>query len=283
MHKIDLDQHYINKIRNLPLLTQEEEYKLAKQWKNENNRKAMDKLISSHLKLVTKIALGYRGYGLPLSDLIAEGNIGMIQAMKHYDPDKGFRLSTYAMWWIKARIRDYVMGSWSMVKIGTTAAQKKLFFNLRKTQRSMTETESNELTPEIISSIANKLSVPEYEVKQMYQRMSGKDSSLNALLGDDSDSGEWIEWMADERDNQEIRLVHLDEMQKKRNLFDQAIKCLDRREHAIFIKRRLQEPPDTLEEISNNFSISRERVRQIEHAVFLKIQKEIKRLSKDRI
>ncbi len=272
-----LNQHYVRQIRNLPMLTLEEEYELAKKWRNEGNSEAIERLVASHLRLVAKIANGYRGYGLPLSDLVAEGNIGMMQAMKHYDPERGFRLSTYAMWWIKASIQDYILRTWSLVKIGTTSAQKRLFFSLRKAQRKIHAFEEGELSPEIVSALAKKLSVQEAEVIQMNQRLSG-DRSLNVMVRSSEDEApEWIEWLVDEREDQEMRAIHSDEMSKRRNLLDNAMTCLNQREHQIFIERRLKEPPSTLEEISSRIGISRERVRQIEYRAFEKIQKQIKR------
>lgn len=272
-----LNQHYVRQIRNLPMLTLEEEYELAKKWRNEGNSEAIERLVASHLRLVAKIANGYRGYGLPLSDLVAEGNIGMMQAMKHYDPERGFRLSTYAMWWIKASIQDYILRTWSLVKIGTTSAQKRLFFSLRKAQRKIHAFEEGELSPEIVSALAKKLSVQEAEVIQMNQRLSG-DRSLNVMVRSGEDEApEWIEWLVDEREDQEMRAIHSDEMSKRRNLLDNAMTCLNQREHQIFIERRLKEPPSTLEEISSRIGISRERVRQIEYRAFEKIQKQIKR------
>jgi RNA polymerase sigma-32 factor len=279
---LDTDQHYIRKIRKLPMLSSEQEYILAKQWRDQQDRKAIDKLISCHLKLVAKIASGYRGYGLPISDLIAEGNLGMMQAMKHYDPDKGYRFSTYAMWWIRASIQEYILQSWSLVKIGTTGAQKKLFFSLRKTQSKLNLPSENDdgLSPEKIKAIAIKLSVKEEEVLQMHQRLSGRDHSLNAPLNTQEESAsEWIEWIVDERENQETHTVQADEINKRRALFTKAISCLNQREHIILVDRRLKEPPLTLEEISSRMGISRERVRQIESTAFEKIRKQVKRLS----
>ncbi len=278
----DSNHHFIRKIRKLPMLSHEQEYMLAKQWREQQDKKAIDQLISSHLKLVAKIASGYRGYGLPVSDLISEGNLGMMQAMKHYDPDKGYRFSTYAMWWIRASIQEYILQSWSLVKIGTTGAQKKLFFSLRKTQSKLNLSSENEngLTSEKIKAIAEKLSVKEEEVIQMNQRLGNRDHSLNMPLNtQEENSSEWIEWIADERDNQEIHIVQADEMNKRRILFTKAISCLNQREHIILVDRRLTEPPLTLEEISTKMGISRERVRQIENSGFEKIRKQVKRLS----
>jgi RNA polymerase sigma-32 factor len=259
------------------MLTLEEEYELATKWRNEGDSEAIERLVSSHLRLVAKIAGGYRGYGLPLSDLVAEGNIGMMQAMKHYDPERGFRLSTYAMWWIKASIQDYILRTWSLVKIGTTSSQKRLFFSLRKAQRQIHALEEGELNPEIITALARKLSVDESEVIDMNQRLSG-DRSLNVTVrSSEEEAPEWIEWLVDDREDQEMQTIHLDEISKRRTLLDNAMACLNAREHQVFIERRLKDPPLTLEEISTNIGISRERVRQIEYGAFEKIQKQIKR------
>jgi RNA polymerase sigma-32 factor len=275
----ELNRHYVHQIKKMPILTIDEEYKLAKKWRDEGDQEAVKRLVNSHLRLVTKIASGYRGYGLPLSELVAEGNIGMMQALKHYDPERGFRLSTYAMWWIKAAIQEYILHSWSLVKIGTTAAQKKLFFNLRKVKQELQGLEED-LHPDIIKKIAEKLDVSEEEVRQMNTRIAGPDHSLNAPIRTDSEGeSEWLEWIADERDNQEIHLVHHDELMKRRQLLENAMACLNHREHQIFVERRLSEPPHTLENISERLQISRERVRQIEVKAFEKIQKAIKRLS----
>jgi RNA polymerase sigma-32 factor len=274
----EINQHYVHQIRQLPLLTLEEEGELAKKWRDEGDSEAVKRLVSSHLRLVAKIAGGYRGYGLPLGDLIAEGNVGMMQAMKHYDPERGFRLSTYAAWWIKASIQEYILRTWSLVKIGTTSAQKRLFFTLRKAQREIHAFEEGELNPDIVTALAKKLSVDETDVVQMNQRLSG-DHSLNAMVSSgEEESPEWIDWLVDERENQEMQAIHLDEISKRRTLLDKAMTCLNQREYQVFIDRRLKEPPLTLEEISSNIGISRERVRQIEFRSFEKIQKQIKRI-----
>lgn len=275
----ELNKHYVRQIRNLPMLTLEEEYELAKKWRDAGDTQAVELLVSSHLRLVAKIASGYRGYGLPLSDLVSEGNIGMMQAMKHYDPDKGFRLSTYAMWWIKASIQDYILRTWSLVKIGTTSAQKRLFFSLRKAQRQIHAFEQGGLSPEIVSALAKKLSVDESEIHDMNQRLAG-DRSLNVMVrSTEEDAPEWIEWLVDESEDQEMQAIHSNELSKRRDLLENAMACLNEREHKIFIDRRLKDPPLTLEEISTNVGISRERVRQIEYRAFEKIQKQIKRLT----
>ena len=275
----ELNKHYVRQIRNLPMLTLEEEYELAKKWRDDGDSQAVEQLVASHLRLVAKVASGYRGYGLPLSDLVAEGNIGMMQAMKHYDPDRGFRLSTYAMWWIKASIQDYILRTWSLVKIGTTSAQKRLFFSLRKAQRQIHAFEEGELNPEIVAALAKKLSVDESEIHDMNQRLAG-DRSLNVTVRtSEEEAPEWIEWLIDDRENQEMQTIHSDELSKRRSLLENAMACLNEREHQIFKERRLKDPPLTLEEISANVGISRERVRQIEFRSFEKIQKEIKRLA----
>ncbi|WP_032112767.1 RNA polymerase sigma factor RpoH [Candidatus Paracaedibacter symbiosus] len=277
----DINAHYVRHIKSMPILTVDEEYQLAKKWREEGDRVAVEKLVSSHLRLVAKIASGYRGYGLPISDLISEGNLGMMHAMKHFDPDRGFRLSTYAIWWVKAAIQEYILHSWSLVKIGTTAAQKKLFFNLRKEKRLFNENEELYLTPEQIAKIALKLGVKETEVIEMNQRIASQDHSLNAPIrsAGDSDS-EWVDWISDDRDNQEVVTVERDELTKRRKLLDQAMEHLTQREQEIIINRRLKEPSDTLEELSVKLNISRERVRQIEVKAFEKLQKAIKRLAK---
>jgi RNA polymerase sigma-32 factor len=277
----EINTNYIRQVRSFPILSNEEEYMLAKQWKENQDPKAVEALLSSHLRLVAKIAAGYRGYGLPVSDLIAEGNLGMMQAMKHYDPERGFRFSTYAMWWIRASMQEYILQSWSLVKIGTTNAQKKLFFSLKKTQAKLNQNKSFEdyLSPEKIKLIAEKLSVKEEEVLQMHQRL-GRDQSLNAPVNMQSESqAEWIEWIADERENQEAHAIQSDEMKKRRVLFAKAISCLNQREHIVLHDRRLKEPPLTLEEISGKLKISRERVRQIENSAFDKLKRQIKRLT----
>lgn len=276
--------HYVQKVRNIAILSLEEEYKLAKEWREKQDHKAMEKLAAAHLKLVAKVATGYRGYGLPLSDLIAEGNIGMMQAMKHYEPDRGFRFSTYAMWWIKASMQDYILHTWSLVKIGTTAAQKKLFFSLKKTKRALLQEaqeregkqQSDKLTPELVQKIALKLNVSEEEVWSMEQRTSGHDSSLNVPIRDTESTTEWMDWIADESDNQEIQIVQRDEIDKRSKALKEAMNALNEREQKILIGRRLDEPPKTLEDLSQLLAISRERVRQLEISAFEKIKKALK-------
>lgn len=270
-------------IRALPVLEATEEYELAKKWRETGDKKSVDKLVASHLRLVAKIAAGYRGYGLPITDLIAEGNLGMMQAMKHYDPERGFRLSTYAMWWIKATIQEYILHSWSLVKIGTTAAQKKLFFNLRKLKKEIELHDDRDLTPEMIRTIAEKLSVKEEEVKQMNYRLAAPDYSLNAPRASEEESeSEWMEWLVDESENQEMQVIHLDEIHKRSQLLQKALICLKKREQEILVDRRLLEPPLTLEAVAVKHDISRERVRQIEVCAFEKLQKAIKRLASTR-
>lgn len=276
--------HYVRKVRNIAVLTIDEEYKLAKDWREKQDQKSMEKLAEAHLKLVAKVAAGYRGYGLPISDLIAEGNIGMMQAMKHYEPDRGFRFSTYAMWWIRASMQDYILHTWSLVKIGTTAAQKKLFFSLKKTKRALLQEsqeregkqQSDQLTPELVKRIALKLNVPEEEVWSMEQRTFGHDSSLNVPVRDTETTTEWMDWLADESDNQEIQAVQKDELNKRRKALQEAMTALNDREQKILIGRRLEEPPKTLEDLSQLLAISRERVRQLEISAFEKIKKALK-------
>ena len=270
--------HYIQKVRRLSSLSLAEEYQLAKDWREKQDQKAMHELTKAHLKLVAKVAMGYRGYGLPISDLIAEGNIGMLQAMKHYEPDRGFRFATYALWWIKAGIQDYILHTWSLVKIGTTAAQKKLFFSLKKTKQAIINDmegarHSDQLTPELVQKIAAKLKVSEEEVWSMDQRLGGKDASLHTPVGDSESTMEWMDWLADERDNQEIQLVQRDEITKRRSAFTKAMQALNAREQQVLVGRRLAEPPKTLEEISQQLAISRERVRQLEVGAFEKLKK----------
>lgn len=264
---------YLTEIRQVPMLDAEEEYTLAKAWKEHKDREAAHRLVTSHLRLVAKIAMGYRGYGLPVAELVSEGNVGMMQAVKKFDPDKGFRLATYAMWWIKASIQEYVLHSWSMVKIGTTAAQKKLFFNLRKVKGEIKAYEDGDLTPENTKLIADRLNVTEKEVTEMNRRMSAGDNSLNAPMRKDGDSGEWIDFLDDqEMFNQEEFVIEQDELSKKRELLQEALSDLSEREQHILTERRLQDKPTTLEELSQIYSISRERVRQIEARAYEKLE-----------
>ena len=263
---------YLAEIRKFPLLTPEEEYMFAKRWKEHEDPEAARRLVTSHLRLVAKIAMGYRGYGLPVSEIVAEGNVGLMQAVKRFDPDKGFRLATYAMWWIRAAIQEYVLRSWSMVKLGTTAAQKKLFFNLRKAKSNIGAIEEGDLTPDHTATLADQLGVTEREVTDMNRRLSGPDSSLNAPLRSESES-EWQDWLADDTADQETRLAEREEMGDRHNLLENAMGELTTREQEIIRARRLREDPATLEELSQKFGISRERVRQIEVRAFEKLQK----------
>ena len=268
---------YLREIRKFPLLDQDEEYMLAKRWREHEDPEAAHKLVTSHLRLVAKIAMGYRGYGLPLSELISEGNVGMMQAVKRFDPDRGFRLATYAMWWIRAAIQEYILHSWSLVKMGTTAAQKKLFFNLRKLKGQIEAIEEGDLTPENVKKIAKELDVPEADVISMNRRLMGPDHSLNAPVRADGDGeGEWQDWLVDERDDQETLLGDRQELGIRRDLLNKAMKLLTARERHILEERRLKDNPTTLEDLSQEFGISRERVRQIEVRAFEKLQKAIK-------
>jgi RNA polymerase sigma-32 factor len=268
---------YLGEIRKFPMLTPDEEFMLAKRWQEHGDSEAAHKLVTSHLRLVAKIAMGYRGYGLPLNELISEGNVGMMQAVKRFDPDRGFRLATYAMWWIRAAIQEYILHSWSLVKLGTTAAQKKLFFNLRKLKGQIQAVEEGDLTPEHVKKIAEELNVTEDEVITMNRRMAGADHSLNAPLRAESD-GEWQDWLVDETENQEELLAEKEEMGNRRDLLAQAMTTLNERERHILSERRLRDEPLTLEDLSQQYGISRERVRQIEVRAFEKLQKSMKNL-----
>ena len=266
---------YLQDIRKFPMLEANEEYMLAKRWAEREEVDAAHKLVTSHLRLVAKIAMGYRGYGLPLSELISEGNVGMMQAVKRFDPERGFRLATYAMWWIRAAIQEYILHSWSLVKMGTTAAQKKLFFNLRKLKGQMQAIEEGDLKPEQVKRIAEQLDVPEQDVVSMNRRLAAPDHSLNAPLRVDGD-GEWQDWLMDESDSQEIRLAESEELGMRRQLLTKAMDTLNDRERHILTERRLTENPTTLEDLSQEYGISRERVRQIEVRAFEKLQKSIR-------
>jgi RNA polymerase sigma-32 factor len=272
---------YLQEIRKFPLLHVDEEYMLAKRWREHNDPEAAQRLVTSHLRLVAKIAMGYRGYGLPISELISEGNVGMMQAVKRFDPDRGFRLATYAMWWIRAAIQEYILHSWSLVKMGTTAAQKKLFFNLRKLKGQIEAIEEGDLTPEHVSKIAKELDVPEADVISMNRRLMGPDHSLNAPVRIEGE-GEWQDWLVDERDNQETRLGDRQELGLRRDLLAKAMRLLSERERHILEERRLKDNPTTLEDLSREYGISRERVRQIEVRAFDKLQKAIKQAALDR-
>src|ERR1700691_2917479 len=266
---------YLQEIRKFPMLQPEQEYMLAKRWREHGDREAAHKLVTSHLRLVAKIAMGYRGYGLPLSELISEGNVGMMQAVKRFDPDRGFRLATYAMWWIRASIQEYILHSWSLVKMGTTAAQKKLFFNLRRLKGQLQAIEDGDLSPENVKKIAAELDVPEADVVSMNRRLASPDHSLNAPLRSDSE-GEWQDWLVDETESQEQRLGDRQELGLRRDLLEKALTHLNERERHILGERRLRDNPTTLEDLSQQYGISRERVRQIEVRAFEKLQKAIK-------
>jgi RNA polymerase sigma-32 factor len=270
-------QRYLQDIRQFPMLQPDEEYMLAKRWKEHADAKAAQKLITSHLRLVAKIAMGYRGYGLPIGEVISEGNVGLMQAVKKFEPDKGFRLATYAMWWIKASIQEFVLRSWSLVKMGTTANQKKLFFNLRKVKSQIEALEEGDLRPDQVQLIAKKLGVTEEDVISMNRRLGG-DTSLNAHLRDDSE-GEWQDWLVDESDNQEEMLVQSEEASMRHGLLREAMDKLTDRERRVFEARRLQDDPVTLEDLSQEFGVSRERIRQIEVRAFDKVQKAVKNAS----
>ena len=273
---------YLKKINQFPMLSNEEEKKLAIDWLKNGNTKSAQKLVTSHLRLVAKIAMGYRVYGLPLFDLVSEGNLGLIQAIRKFDPDKGFRLATYAIWWIRASIQEYVLHSWSLVKIGTTAAQKKLFFNLRKLRNQLKKYEEGYLTNDQIKSISQDLGVTEDEVKQMEGRVFNQDFSLNTPLNDENDS-EWIDQVEDENIDLVNRVEERDELDKRKALYSQAVKKLEPRELEILTSRRLDDKPKTLEDLSQKYSISRERVRQIENKAIKKLQEEIKLISETKL
>ena len=272
--------HYLQQIKKFPMLSQKEEMSLARKWINKGDTAAAHKLVTSHLRLVARIAMGYKGYGLPITELISEGNIGLMQAVKKYDPEKGFRLSTYAMWWIRAAIQEYVLKSWSLVKIGTTAAQKKLFFNLKKIKNQLTSYNDGSLKPDQVKEIAERLDVTEAEVSDMEGRISGTDYSLNAVVSEDGES-EWQDWLVDEDADQEVKLAEKEELSKRKNLLSKAINILNEREQEIIHARKLSEVPKTLEELSKAYKISRERVRQIENKAFEKLQLEMVNLAKE--
>jgi RNA polymerase sigma-32 factor len=263
---------YLQEIRKFPMLSAEEELSLSKRWRDHEDMPAAHKLVTSHLRLVAKIAMGYRGYGLPVGELISEGNVGMMQAVKRFDPDRGFRLATYAMWWIRAAIQEYILHSWSLVKMGTTAAQKKLFFNLRRLKGQMQAIEDGDLQPEQVAKIAHALDVPEQDVVSMNRRLAFADHSLNAPLRADSE-GEWQDWLVDESDSQEEVLAEREELTGRKALLAGALTSLNERERHILIERRLKDNPTTLEDLSQQYGISRERVRQIEVRAFEKLQK----------
>jgi len=272
---------YLQEIRKFPMLDPDQEFMLAKRWTEHQDPDAAQTLVTSHLRLVAKIAMGYRGYGLPLSELISEGNVGMMQAVKRFDPDRGFRLATYAMWWIRAAIQEYILHSWSLVKMGTTAAQKKLFFNLRKIKGQLQAIDEGDLPPEIVTKIATQLEVPEADVISMNQRLSAPDHSLNAPLRAESE-GEWQDWLVDTEASQETKLGDHEELGLRRDLLVNAMKTLNERERHILTERRLRDEPVTLEDLSHTYNISRERVRQIEVRAFEKLQKSIKQAAAGR-
>ena len=262
---------YLAQIKKFPMLAAEEEYMLAKNWRTTGNIKSAEKLVTSHLRLVAKIAMGYRGYGLPVNDMISEGNVGLMQAVKKFKPEKGFRLATYAMWWIKASIQEYIMRSWSLVKIGTTTAQKKLFFNLKKIKNQIAPKSEGDLKDEHVTEIANKLAVSKDEVVSMNRRLSGKELSLNSPIGEGGD--EWQDWIEDKGLDHELKFAQQEEMKQRKNLLTDSIKILNDREKEIIYARRLNDEPTTLEDLSKKYKISRERVRQIENKAFEKLQK----------
>jgi RNA polymerase sigma-32 factor len=265
---------YLDEIRKFPMLKPDEEFMLAKRWREHDDRDAAHKLVTSHLRLVAKIAMGYRGYGLPIGEVVSEGNVGLMQAVKRFEPDKGFRLATYAMWWIKASIQEYILRSWSLVKMGTTANQKKLFFNLRKAKSRISALDEGDLKPDQVKQIAVKLGVPEQDVIDMNRRLGG-DASLNAPLREEGE-GEWQDWLVDESSNQEVRLVESEESDNRHRALRDALGVLNPRERRIFEARRLSDDPITLEELSDEFGVSRERVRQIEVRAFEKVQEAVK-------
>lgn len=273
---------YLEEIRRFPMLEPQQEYMLAKRYHEHEDTKAAHELVTSHLRLVAKIAMGYRGYGLPIGEVISEGNVGLMQAVKKFDPERGFRLATYAMWWIKASIQEYILRSWSLVKMGTTANQKRLFFNLRKLKGKIQALEDGDLRPDQVAHIANKLNVSEEEVVSMNRRLSG-DASLNApIKAAEGESGQWQDWLVDEGEDQETMLIQQDELDDRRAMLASAMDVLNDREKRIFQARRLSENPLTLEELSGEFDISRERVRQIEVRAFEKVQKAVKNAADER-
>jgi RNA polymerase sigma-32 factor len=266
---------YLEEIRRFPMLEPQEEYMLAKSWREHGDRDAAHRLVTSHLRLVAKIAMGYRGYGLPISEVISEGNVGLMQAVKRFEPDKGFRLATYAMWWIKAAIQEYILRSWSLVKMGTTANQKKLFFNLRKAKSRISALEEGDLRPDQVKLIAKRLGVTEQDVVDMNRRLGG-DVSLNSPIREEGDSGEWQDWLVDDSISQETRLAESEEADNRRKALGEALTVLNERERRIFEARRLADEPITLEELADEFGVSRERVRQIEVRAFEKVQKAVR-------
>ena len=272
-------QRYMAEIRQFPMLQPDEEYQLARDWREHGNREAAHKLVTSHVRLVAKIAMGYRGYGLPISEVISEGNVGLMQAVKRFEPERGFRLATYAMWWIKASIQEYILRSWSLVKMGTTASQKKLFFNLRKIKGQIQALEDGDLRPDQVTEIATRLGVPEEDVISMNRRLGG-DSSLNAPLSRDTDGGgEWQDWLVDEEDTPDVAYEQSEEQEMRSKLLHQAMNGLNERERRIFEARRMSDDPMTLEDLSQEFNVSRERIRQIEVKAYEKVEKAVRKAS----
>jgi len=271
---------YLIQIKKFPMLEREEEYMLAKNWRNRGDIKSAEKLVTSHLRLVAKIAMGYRGYGLPIGEMISEGNVGLMQAVKKFDPEKGFRLATYAMWWIKAGIQEYILRSWSLVKMGTTTAQKKLFFNLKKLKNQIAPRADGDLRDEHVTEIANRLDVKKDEVISMNRRLSGQELSLNAQVGEDGD--EWQDWLVDKSMDQELSFAHNEEMKQRKGLLENSLEILNQREREILNYRRLVDQPVTLEKLSRKYKISRERIRQIENKAFEKIQKHMLNAAKSK-
>ena len=271
---------YLAQIKKFPMLDAEEEYMLAKNWKTTGNLKSAEKLVTSHLRLVAKIAMGYKGYGMPVNEMISEGNVGLMKAVKKFEPEKGFRLATYAMWWIKASIQEYILRSWSLVKIGTTTAQKKLFFNLKKLKNQIAPKSEGDLREEHVTEIAKKLDVNKDEVVSMNRRLSGKEHSLNAPIGEDGD--EWQDWVVDKEMDQELKFAQKEEMNQRKDLLKDSIKILNDREKEILYERRLNDKPTTLENLSKKYKISRERIMQIENKAFEKVQKHMLNAAKSR-
>ncbi|MCV2864452.1 RNA polymerase sigma factor RpoH [Albidovulum sediminicola] len=272
---------YLQEIRKFPLLEPEEEYMLAKRWADHEDAPAAHKLVTSHLRLAAKIAMGYRGYGLPQAEVISEANVGLMQAVKRFDPERGFRLATYAMWWIRASIQEYILRSWSLVKLGTTSAQKKLFFNLRKAKSKIGALEEGDLRPENVAQIARDLNVSEDEVIDMNRRLSGSDASLNAQIGAEDGGSQWQDWLEDEDADQAGAYAEAEELEARRALMDRAMEALNERERDILIERRLREDPMTLEDLSTRYDVSRERIRQIEVRAFEKLQTRMKQLARE--
>ncbi len=275
-------QRYLSEIRKFPMLAKDEEYMLARRWREHEDPQAAERLVTSHLRLVAKMAMGYRGYGLPMAEVISEGNIGLMQAVKKFDPEKGFRLATYAMWWIRASIQEYVLRTWSLVKMGTTAAQKKLFFNLRRLKNKMQAVEDGDLRPEQLEDISTKLGVSEEEVVNMNRRMSGPDASLNVQIGGEEGGAEWQDWLASDEDSQETVLARNEEYDARMELLTAAMAKLNEREQKIIRERRLKDHPTTLEDLAEEFKVSRERIRQIEVRAFEKLQDAMRDMAAER-